>query len=580
MKKITAIAILLTLLFIFAIPTSAGELVPYEPAVSSETWTFTDNDSGLSFEMPIEWQVTQPTTLSVYSFYSTDKPYLGLGYYSLDIFNLYAIELGIYTRENFNAENLNRHQIAEIYGDITSSDVTFTYINGKKYFEIRDTAEESGITGNIKLYVTFHNGWMHVFNLTGIGNIDNVAIWDKILETAKYPEVTDSYPVSEPETTTASEPSVFVPDTSTSASPWTFTDDKTGLSFEIPGEWEISSSSDAQATRFSNENDPFMILSYSSVDAFKPGVAGVFSREQFNMENISRYDLEEIYSELSLGTISSNDIISVNINGVKYYLISYSPKVDYQGYDVQSYNKIYVTFDNGWMYSFTATSILNIESNTVWNQILESVEFPDAVNDSQKTPTTDKNSSNNELDSSVSLLLIIYMLIFAIAPIAIIVLVIVSIAMAGKSSIRRDGSVKPGKTAIDKLTDVGIVIMALILTFIAAFAFGMIIYMITGVSFMLGFLPLMGLLFLFKKIFSDLYYNRKIRRITKHLKATGQPTLYDNIKDYVDPAIIDYCKIYNERGQFATVKQYLKQQFKAKNFTRDIYIILLEEFTK
>ena len=441
MKKITTIAILLTLLFLFAIPTSAGDLVPYETAVSSETWTFTDNDTGLSFEMPNEWQVTQPSTLSVYSFYSTDKPYLGLGYYSLDIFYLYAIELGIYTRENFNAENINRHQMAELYGDITSRDVTFTYINGRKYFEIHDTTEESGITGNIKLYVTFHNGWMHVFNLTGIGNIDQVAIWDSILETANFPNVTSDYPTWELETTNS------VP-----------------VDTEAPETTEKSEHESQKTPAF--------------VDTEAP----------------------------------------------------------------------------------------------------ETTEKSE--NNSQKTPTTDKKSSNNNSNSSVLLPLIMYMLISIIAPIAIIVLVIVSIVMAGKSSIRRDGSVKPGKTAIDTLTDVGIVIISIILTFIIAFAVGMIIYMITGASFVLGFLPMMGLFFLFKKILSSLYYNRKIRRISKHLKATGQSTLFESIKSFVDPAIIGYCQTYSERGQFATVKQYLKQQFKAKIFTRDIYIILLEEFTK
>lgn len=166
-----------------------------ESGVDTKSFTYTDNDTGVSFTVPANW-TQEPLskdreTIDV-KFVSTKDAGRIICYGSVDFWGqMTDNEKRGYTRKDFNNYIFSVADIAEMYGT-TADNVSLVTYNGIQYYKIEATASADmyglEFSATMTQLVLLDNGWFYLFLFGGTDSQALYADFESLMKSVQYPE--------------------------------------------------------------------------------------------------------------------------------------------------------------------------------------------------------------------------------------------------------------------------------------------------------------------------------------------------------------------------------------------------------
>lgn len=150
--------------------------VPSEVLRYSKPIVYTDTESGVSFELPTDWEeapLSEPREYVDAKFVSEEEPGMSIIYASGDIWGeMTSDEKAEYSRVDIDNEMLTNEDISNIFSfyigaEIDASDAKLMTIGGNKFFVVKLPAVEhelyDDLEVDIALAINITNGYVHFF---------------------------------------------------------------------------------------------------------------------------------------------------------------------------------------------------------------------------------------------------------------------------------------------------------------------------------------------------------------------------------------------------------------------------------
>lgn len=165
-----------------------------EQGEDTDPFQYTDNDSGVTFTVPANWQqkaFTEDREIIDVKFVSTKENGCAMIYGSVDMWEaMSAIDRIGYTRSEINNSAFTKAEVAEIYGT-TADEISMVTYNGVQYFkgEINTMADAYSIDLAVTMtqLVCIENGWMYMFSFNGTSTHKLYSDFEKLINSVKYP---------------------------------------------------------------------------------------------------------------------------------------------------------------------------------------------------------------------------------------------------------------------------------------------------------------------------------------------------------------------------------------------------------
>lgn len=175
---------------------------PPLPAAEEESdpFVYTDEDSGLTFTVPANWQQEDFSKEREYidaKFVSLQDAGRIMIYGSTDLWKeLSPSERAGSSRAELTNSSFTKYDIAEMSG-IPAHEISVVTYNGVRYFSFETTAaDDLGLSITMTNMVHIDNGWIYIFQFSGTGKSKSFAAFEALLESVQYPAV--SVPVTTP----------------------------------------------------------------------------------------------------------------------------------------------------------------------------------------------------------------------------------------------------------------------------------------------------------------------------------------------------------------------------------------------
>lgn len=166
---------------------------------AATTTTYTDNDSGVTFDLPASWYETELSKDRDHvdaKFLTTKAEGVSIVYGSTDVWSATpaADKIG-YSRRDMNNDIFTKADIAEMLGTNAYSVVTKSY-GGVEYFQAK-TTQSVNVGGtylnfNMTQVIRVENGWMYTFQFAGDETSLQFADFVSLLNSVEYPNTTSS----------------------------------------------------------------------------------------------------------------------------------------------------------------------------------------------------------------------------------------------------------------------------------------------------------------------------------------------------------------------------------------------------
>lgn len=166
-----------------------------------ESFVYTDTETGLKFTVPNNWEQSEFLKEKEYldvKFTSVEDPVVSIMYGSVDLWEMAPASERIgYSRDDFNIENdteEDKKLLMEIMGVTENKIRTVTY-NNKKYYEVEVTTSNKVYGADVEMTMTqlmyIENGWGYYFGFNGTSENRYFADFEKLVNSAQYPEEKD-----------------------------------------------------------------------------------------------------------------------------------------------------------------------------------------------------------------------------------------------------------------------------------------------------------------------------------------------------------------------------------------------------
>lgn len=188
--KLFASIYMLILLFSITVFTDLN----IKTVLASNTYTYTDFDTGLTFTVPENWREKPLSKERLYldvKFVPENEDGNMIIYGSYDMWEEMSDTDKVgYTRADINSSAFTKSDIAEMAG-VVGSDISVISYNGIEYFQCEMTAstELDGVDyeATITQLLLINDGWMHIFQCNGTSENEHFIEFEKLLNSVDYP---------------------------------------------------------------------------------------------------------------------------------------------------------------------------------------------------------------------------------------------------------------------------------------------------------------------------------------------------------------------------------------------------------
>lgn len=167
--------------------------IPVQQGEDTDSFIYTDIDSGATFTVPANWKQTEFTEEREFidtKFVSTKDGACTMIYGSTDIWEQMpeSDKVG-YTRSDLNNSAFTKSDISEMYGTTSNKIDTVTY-NGVQYFKLEGNYTSNTYGVNITITMTqmiyIDNGWMYTFQFSGTNTHKLYSDFENLIKSVQY----------------------------------------------------------------------------------------------------------------------------------------------------------------------------------------------------------------------------------------------------------------------------------------------------------------------------------------------------------------------------------------------------------